>query len=78
MPVHPDSTFETVSLVLTKEQVRRLRAMRDAENGELRRVSFSDIGRVVVDVGLKVLFRRSITGIGTKGADESESEGAAA
>ena len=55
MALAPDSDLETVSLVLTKDQVRRLRALHDFQRTNHRRVSMSDIAREVVEEGLRVV-----------------------
>ena len=65
MPVPTDSSLMTVSFILTREQVRRLRALRDAKSSEHRRVSFAEVGREVVAEGLKAVFDAPNTGIGT-------------
>ena len=55
MALNPDGDLETASFVLTKEQVRRLRALRDLRHSTHRRVTLSDIAREVVEEGLSVI-----------------------
>lgn len=55
MPVPSTSDLKTVSVVLTQEQVQRLRAMKAIQSSKLRKVSFSDVCREVVEVGLDSL-----------------------
>ena len=52
MPVPRDSDFQTVSLVLTKGQVRRLRAIVDSRRTENVRPSFSEVARDIFGTGL--------------------------
>ncbi len=47
--------LETVSLVLTTEQARELRRIRDDRKRTFNRVSVSDVAREVVAVGLRVI-----------------------
>lgn len=55
MSLADQSSLEVVSLVLTKEQARRLREMRDTQKSDHRRVSLSDVAREVVEAGLVVI-----------------------
>lgn len=57
MALAPDSTLETVSLVLTKDQVRRIRALQELQRSTHRRISLSDVAREVVEEGLVVISR---------------------
>lgn len=52
MPIKVGSDLEKVSLVLTTEQVRRLKAIATMRGTQWRRVSLSDVGREVVEAGL--------------------------
>ncbi len=53
MSLSESSTLQTVSFVLTKDKVRRLRAIRELQASDHRRVSLSDVARDVVDKGLE-------------------------
>lgn len=55
MALSPESELETASFVLTKDQVRRLRAIRELQASDHRRVSLSDVARDVVEEGLRVV-----------------------
>ena len=59
MALSPDSTLETASFVLTKDQVRRLRALRDLRQSDHRRISLSDVMREVVEEGLDAVLHGS-------------------
>lgn len=52
MPTAKNSHLQTVSFVLTREQVRRMRALSELRSSELRKVNFSEIVREVVERGL--------------------------
>ncbi len=65
MPVASDSSLKTVSLVLTKDQVRRMKALAVLQSSDLRRVSFSDIGREIVEAGLRSISHVSDMNFGT-------------
>ncbi|MGB3331148.1 MAG: hypothetical protein WBA46_19460 [Thermomicrobiales bacterium] len=52
MATAPDGELTSVSLVLTKDQVRRLGEIHKARRTPVNRVSKSDIAREVVEVGL--------------------------
>lgn len=53
MALKTNGGLETMSLVLTVEQARELRAIRDARRTDHNRVSISDVAREVVAKGLK-------------------------
>lgn len=55
MPVPVSSELKTVSVVLTQEQVQTLRRRKESQSSKLRRVSFSDVCREVVEAGLTAL-----------------------
>ena len=55
MPVPEHSELKTVSVVLTKDQVRRLHARKELQSSHLRRVSFADVCREVVEAGLELV-----------------------
>lgn len=57
MALGPDSELETASFVLTKDQVRRLRALRDLRKSDHQRVTLSDVAREVVNEGLDAVSR---------------------
>lgn len=76
MPVPASSELKTVSLVLTQEQVRRLRARKEMQSSNLRRVSFSDVCREVVEEGLKVLSRNRVSISETSSIAETAEEAA--
>lgn len=52
MPVPATSDLKTVSFVLTQEQVRRIRARKEALSSPIHKVSFSDVCREIVEAGL--------------------------
>lgn len=52
MALSENSELKTESLVLTKEQSRRLRELRDSRKSPLKRVTLSDVAREVVEAGL--------------------------
>lgn len=52
MPIKTGGGLETISLVITEEQARRLRALRDSQKTASRRISLSDIAREVIEAGL--------------------------
>lgn len=60
MPVPKHSDLKTVSVVLTKDQVERLQERRQAQSSHLRRVSFADVCREVVEAGLDSFSHASI------------------
>lgn len=76
MPVHADSEYETVSLVLTKEQTRRLRAMSEARTTRMRKVKISEVGREVVEAGLGQFDRARNTGFDTSLVTDNEGRAA--
>jgi len=53
MALKTSGGLETVSLVLTAEQLKRLRLIRDFRRSEVNRVSLSDVAREVVAEGLR-------------------------
>jgi hypothetical protein len=50
-----DSDKKTVSLILSKSQIDRLRERQRRHNERGLAVGFSDVGREVVEAGLRVL-----------------------
>lgn len=75
MPVPRSSDLETVSLVLGKDQVRRLRALHALRSSAWSRVSFSEIAREVVEAGLVAILRAPDS---TKSASNETDEAEAA
>ncbi len=65
MPVSPNSRYETVSLVLTKYQAEKLRSLAQTISTEHRRVSISEVGRIVIGRGLPVIFDAANTSFDT-------------
>lgn len=57
MPLATDSPLTTISAVLTKDQVRRLNALRELRSAPYRRVGFSEILREAVEVGIDAILR---------------------
>lgn len=57
MPVPRDSDLVTISIVVTRDQDRRVRARRDMQTSKTRRVSISEAWREVVEVGLESISR---------------------
>ncbi len=55
MAVKVGDKLEKVSLVLTTDQVRRLKALAQLRATDWRRVSMSDVSREVVEAGLGVV-----------------------
>lgn len=80
MPIKVGEHLEKVSLVLTTEQVRRLKAIAAMRGTTWRRVSMSDVGREVVEAGLEVVSgaRHSSLSASSENASSDGSEGAAA
>lgn len=62
MTLGPNSELETVALVLTKEQARRLRAIVAVRKTAHRRTSLSEVGREIVELGLAEISRAPLTG----------------
>jgi len=53
MPLNPDtSRFTVITFNLTREQVERLRQVREERQANHRSVSLSDVARDVVQIGL--------------------------
>lgn len=52
MPVSGASNLKTVSLVLTKDQVRRMRALAELRSSSHRKVGLSEVAKEVVEAGL--------------------------
>ena len=61
MPVNRSGELETISLVLTKDQARRLRGIAAAFTTKHHRVSVSDVGREVVEAGLRTISHTPFT-----------------
>ncbi len=57
MPLSENSDLKTISVILTKDQIRRLHAMREARSKPTMRVSFQDICRETVEAGLDAIHR---------------------
>lgn len=76
MPVPESSELKTVSVILTKDQVRRLNARKEMQSSKLRRVSFADVCREVVEVGLGALSHSQVihNGASNKQTDARESD----
>lgn len=55
MVLAENSELKTESLVLTKDQSRRLREIRDSRKTPFNRVTLSDVARDVVEAGLAVI-----------------------
>lgn len=53
MALKTSGGLETVSLVLTADQLKQLRLIRDIRKSEVNRISLSDIAREVVAEGLR-------------------------
>lgn len=52
MPVRVDGELQTMSLVVSKEQAQRLRALAALRSTKYQKVSISDVVREVIDAGL--------------------------
>lgn len=52
MPITEDSRFQVFTTNLTRDQVARLRRIRDERSTEYNRVTMSDVAREIVQVGL--------------------------
>lgn len=72
MPVSQKRELKTVSVVLTKEQVRRLHERKDGQSSDIRRITFADVCREVVEVGLDALSREQDMIIHTSNSLERE------
>lgn len=55
MPLKTDGDLAVVSLILTKEQVYRLRERARTQSSPMRKVTLAEVGREVVEAGLHVL-----------------------
>ncbi len=55
MALKTSGGLETISLVLTSEQVGRLRSIRDERKSAVNRTSVSDVAREVVEEGLRLI-----------------------
>ncbi len=69
MALSENSGLQTITLVLTKSQTRRLRALAALRSTEWRRVSISDVAREVVEEGLPVVSSVRNTASSTSGAE---------
>ncbi len=72
MPLATDSPLTTISAVLTKEQVRRLNALRELRSAPYRRVGFSEILREAVEVGIGAILRGPDSSIPTSPTSADE------
>jgi hypothetical protein len=61
MPVSQRGNLKTVSLVLTKEQVRRMTALAALRSSEHRTVGLSEVAKEVVEAGLKSISHTPIS-----------------
>lgn len=66
MPVGRDSQFKTISAVLTKDQVRRLEALRSLRGTPIREAGFSEALREAVDAGLQAILRAPSSSFDTR------------
>lgn len=69
MPITETSELKVVSLNLTKDQDRRLRALSALETTSHRRTSISDVAREVVDLGIEAYLQRRNIGIDASVSD---------
>lgn len=77
MALAKDSNREVLSLILTKEQARRLRAIATLRTTEYQRVSLSDVAREIVALGLDSISGERNIGIGATVHQSTEEEAAA-
>lgn len=75
MPIKTSGGLETVSVMLTSEQARRLRALREMRSSDHCRVSLSDVAREVVEAGLLKVSAPTVT-VSTTNGTEPEPEAA--
>lgn len=73
MALSPNGELVKVSLVITKEQDRRLRAIHSLKRTDVNRLSFSDVGRDVVEKGLGVISRELVSNSTASQEDARES-----
>ncbi len=69
MALSENSGLQTITLVLTKSQTRRLRALAALRSTEWRRVSISDVAREVVEEGLPAVSAARDTAFSTSGTE---------
>ena len=73
MPLPVDSDLATISAVLTKDQVRRLHALRELRSATYRRVAFSEVLREAVEFGIAAILRGPDSTLGNTPQTDSES-----
>ena len=71
MTLAENSDLQTISLILTKDQVRKLKEIRDVQHVDHRRVSLSDVGREVVAAGLLMFSHARNIGFSASAKDVS-------
>lgn len=78
MALAEDGGLETFSTVLTKDQVRRMRRIKDARSSNHKRVSLADVARDVVEAGLVVISLGQNIGFSASESSDIKSSEAAA
>ncbi len=63
MALSKHSDMEVISLILLKEQTGTIRDIAKARTTRHQKVSISDVGREIVELGLNAYFTRSDIGI---------------
>lgn len=70
MPVNATSDLKTVSVVITKEQDRRLRDLQAGKRTAIQRVTYAQVVREVIDAGLGTLSRAGDSILDTSSPEE--------
>jgi len=72
MPVSESSNLKTVSVIVTKEQLAEMRRLQAQRSSDIRRVSFAEITREIVEAGLKSISHVPHMDLTTSGYNEPE------
>lgn len=78
MALNPNGDKETVSLVLLKRQTKQMRERQEALKRRGYNASFADVGREVVEAGLRVLFFAADDRLSADRQTDNPDEGAVA
>lgn len=71
MALAANSDLTKESFIITKEQARRLRALRDLRKTPTNRINLSDIAREVIEAGLDKVTLVTITASSANGTEET-------
>jgi hypothetical protein len=64
MAVRRNGDLQVTTLVLRKDQIRRMDALRELRSTRANRATRSDVAREVFEAGLELLFRNRFSTIG--------------